>query len=54
MNTRFAATEQLAQRATALFFALVMTIGMLGGIDHLSQVETGQPQLAQVAAGVQA
>ncbi|MCE2915376.1 MAG: hypothetical protein LW768_07435 [Rubrivivax sp.] len=42
-------TEHLTQRATALFFALVMTTAMLGGIDRLSQVDAGQPQLAQSA-----
>jgi len=49
MNATTTRTEHLTQRATALFFALVMTTAMLGGIDRLSQVDAGQPQLAQSA-----
>ena len=41
MNTRPIA------RAVALGLAFVVTLGLLGGIDHLAQPEEAAPQWAQ-------
>lgn len=42
--------ESLTARLASLAFALVMTMGTLGGIDRLAQVDAPAGQLAQAAA----
>ena len=38
---------RLAHRALSLVLAAVLTLGMLGSIDHLSQPDAGGAQWAQ-------
>jgi len=39
--------HRLIARAVSFGLAVVVTLGMLGGIDQLAQPDTGAPQWAQ-------
>ena len=43
-------TYRLIARTVSLGLAVVVTLGMLGGIDHLAQPDAGEPQWAQNTA----
>ena len=47
-------SHRLYQRSAAVFLSVLVTLAMLGSIDHLAQRDDGAPQWArQVAPAVQ-
>ena len=43
--------QALTQRVTAFALALLMTMGMLGAVDHLATSDIGAAQMARAEAG---
>jgi hypothetical protein len=46
--------QRFIQRTLSLSLSLVLTLGMLGSIDHLAQPDAGAPQWAQQTATTRA
>ncbi len=42
--------HRLIARSVSLVLAVVVTLGLLGGIDHLAQPDKAEPQWAQNTA----
>lgn len=49
-TTRTAPTSSLPQRLSALLLALMLTAGMLGGVNHLATAESQAAQMAAAGA----